>query len=104
MITAQRQVVAQRQAGTRPTLASERLVLSAIVEGDEDEASRDRIRRLFYSPLGVYVSQASREHDSLRVEFDVAATDLDFTIRTLRSVLPEAAIETIRARVFTHKH
>jgi hypothetical protein len=104
MITAQRQVVAQRQAGTRPTLASERLVLSAIVEGDEDEASRDRIRRLFYSPLGVYVNQASRQHDSLRVEFDVAATDLDFTIRTLRSVLPEAAIETIRARVFTHKH
>jgi hypothetical protein len=104
MITAQRQRVTQRQTGTRSVLASERLVLSAIVEGDEDEASRDRIRRLFYSPLGVYVSQASREHDSLRVEFDVAATDLDFTIRTLRSVLPEAAIETIRVRVFTHKH
>ena len=104
MITAQRQRVTQRQTGTRSVLASERLVLSAIVEGDEDEASRDRIRRLFYSPLGVYVSQASREHDSLRVEFDVAAADLDFTIRTLRSVLPEAAIETIRARVFTHKH
>ncbi|MGA7813982.1 hypothetical protein [Caballeronia sp.] len=78
--------------------------MSAIVEGDEDEASRDRIRRLFFSPLGVYVSQASREHDSFRVEFDVAATDLDFTIRTLHRVLPEAAIETIRARVFTHKH
>jgi hypothetical protein len=104
MITAQRQRVTQRQTGTRSVLASERLVLSAIVEGDEDEASRDRIRRLFYSPLGVYVSQASREHDSLRVEFDVAAADLDFTIRTLRSVLPEAAIETIRVRVFTHKH
>jgi hypothetical protein len=56
MILALTQVVAQKQSGERPPPAAERVVLSAIVEGAADEASRDRIRRLFYSPLGVYVS------------------------------------------------
>lgn len=46
------------------------------------------------------MSHASRDHAHLGLEFDVACEDLTFTIRTLRQVLPEAAIEEVRPRVF----
>jgi hypothetical protein len=81
----------------------QRLQLSAVVQGISDEASRDRIKRLFQSPLGVYVSHASRDHEEIRLEFDVAAEDLEFTVRALRQVLPEAVIETVRPRIFSHR-
>lgn len=87
-----------------PSLVASRIILSATVKDVAGHASRDTIRRLFYSPLGVYVSQASREQDSLHLEFDVASEDLDFTIRTLQNVLPGATVEAIRPRVFTHGH
>jgi hypothetical protein len=79
-----------------------RVHLSAVLHSN-DEAARERIRQLFHSPLGVYVSQASRDHDDLRLVFDVAMEDLDFTVRTLHQVLPEAVIEAVRPRVFTHR-
>jgi hypothetical protein len=63
-----------------------RVHLSAVLHSRQDEAARERIRRLFHSPLGVYVSQASRDHDDLRLVFDVAMEDLDFTVRTLHQV------------------
>lgn len=80
-----------------------RVQLSAVVRSEQDEAARDRIRRLFHSPLGVYVSQALRDHDDLRLTFDVAPEDLDFTVRTLHQVLPEAVVEGVRPRFFTHR-
>jgi hypothetical protein len=80
-----------------------RVHLSAVLRSKQDEAARERIRRLFHSPLGVYVSQASRDHDDLRLIFDVAMEDLDFTVRTLHQVLPEAVIEAVRPRIFTHR-
>jgi hypothetical protein len=80
-----------------------RVHLSAVLHSRQDEAARERIRRLFHSPLGVYVSQASRDHDDLRLIFDVAMEDLDFTVRTLHQVLPEAVIEAVRPRIFTHR-
>jgi hypothetical protein len=80
-----------------------RVHLSAVLRSKQDEAARERIRRLFHSPLGVYVSQASRDHDDLRLVFDVAMEDLDFTVRTLHQVLPEAVIEAVRPRIFTHR-
>jgi hypothetical protein len=51
----------------------------------------------------VYVSQALRDHDDLRLVFDVAPEDLDFTVRTLHQVLPEAVVEGVRPRFFTHR-
>lgn len=81
-------------------LSPQRVLVSAIVHGAHDDAARERIRRLFHSPLGLYVSHASRDHADLSLEFDVACEDLAFTIRTLRKVLPEAAIEEVRPRVF----
>ncbi|CAH2807684.1 MAG: hypothetical protein CBARDMAM_5397 [uncultured Caballeronia sp.] len=80
-----------------------RVHLSAVLHSRQDEVARERIRRLFHSPLGVYVSQASRDHDDLRLVFDVAMEDLDFTVRTLHQVLSEAVIEAVRPRVFTHR-
>lgn len=88
---------------TLPDIAAARVHVAAVVHSEQDDAARERIRRLFHSPLGVYVSQASRDHDELRLVFDVATEDLDFTVRTLRQVLPEAVIEGIRPRVFTHR-
>jgi hypothetical protein len=64
---------------------------------------RERIRELFHSPLGVYVSQAQREDATLRLEFDVATEDLAFTMRTLKRVMPEAHIEAVTPRVFPHR-
>jgi hypothetical protein len=80
-----------------------RVNLCAILRSKQDDAARERIRRLFHSPLGVYVSQASRDHDDLRLVFDVAMEDLDFTVRTLHQVLPEAIIEAVRPRIFSHR-
>jgi hypothetical protein len=82
---------------------SQRVLVSAAVYSEQDEASRERIRRLFHSPLGVYVSHASRDQSELRLEFDIATEDIEFTLRTLQKVLPEAVIEEIRPRVFERR-
>jgi hypothetical protein len=82
-------------------LPPQRVLLSALVHGSHDDEARERIRRLFHSPLGVYVSHASQNHAEVRVEFDVASEDLAFTIRTLRQVLPEAAVEEVRPLITT---
>jgi hypothetical protein len=92
---------AERESAAAPCVS--RVHLSAVLRSKQDEAARERIRRLFHSPLGVYVSQASRNHDDLRLVFDVAREDLDFTVRTLHQVLPEAVIESVRPRVFSHR-
>jgi hypothetical protein len=95
-----------QDTGSRDTTREtqvQRVLLSAVVHGHADDASRERIKRLFQSPLGVYVSQASRDHEELHLEFDVATEDLEFTVRALRQVLPEAVIEAIRPRVYSHR-
>ncbi|AMM17372.1 hypothetical protein AX768_24470 [Burkholderia sp. PAMC 28687] len=92
---------AEREGTAAPCVS--RVHLSAVLRSKQDEAARERIRRLFHSPLGVYVSQASRDHDDLRLVFDVAMEDLDFTVRTLHQVLPEAVIEAVRPRIYTHR-
>ncbi|SAL81506.1 hypothetical protein AWB67_05859 [Caballeronia terrestris] len=56
---------------------SQRVLVSAAVYSEQDEASRERIRRLFHSPLGVYVSHASRDQSELRLKFDVASEDIE---------------------------
>ncbi|MDN7183783.1 hypothetical protein M0D69_38385 [Caballeronia sp. SEWSISQ10-4 2] len=97
---------AQKKSATPETVLApcvSRVHLSAVLRSKQEEAARERIRRLFHSPLGVYVSQASRDHDDLRLIFDVAMEDLDFTVRTLHQVLPEAVIEAVRPRIFTHR-
>lgn len=82
---------------------AQRLVVSAHVESSTGEKSKEQIRSLFHSPIGVYVSHVRRERDCLRLEFDIAAGDLDFTLRALHAVLPEAAIDAVRRRIFQHQ-
>lgn len=82
-----------------------RVVLSAVIAGISGEAFRDKLKQIFYSPLGVYVSQALRESDCLVLELDVAAIDLDFTLCTLQTLLPDAVINSMRPRTFNrNKH
>lgn len=83
--------------------ACQRVRILALAHFVDSEASRERIRTLFHSPLGVYVSQAQREGCELRLEFDTASEDLAFTLRTLKRVLPEARVEGIAPRVFAHR-
>ncbi|MFM0322460.1 hypothetical protein [Caballeronia glebae] len=81
----------------------QRVRILALAHFPNTEASRERIRALFHSPLGIYVSQAQREGCELRLEFDTASEDLAFTLRTLKRVLPEAHVEGIAPRVFAHR-
>ncbi|BBU29288.1 hypothetical protein BTHE68_30220 [Burkholderia sp. THE68] len=83
--------------------ACQRVRILALARFADSEASRERIRALFHSPLGIYVSQAQREGCELRLEFDTAREDLAFTLRTLKRVLPEACVEEIAPRVFAHR-
>lgn len=83
--------------------ACRRVRILALAHFADSEASRERIRALFHSPLGIYVSQAQREGCELRLEFDTASEDLAFTLRTLKRVLPEAQVEGIAPRVFPHR-
>jgi len=81
----------------------QRVRVLALAHFADSEASRERIRALFHSPLGIYVSQEQREGCELRLEFDTASEDLAFTLRTLKRVLPEARVEGIAPRVFAHR-
>ncbi|BBP98224.1 hypothetical protein BSFA1_33530 [Burkholderia sp. SFA1] len=83
--------------------ACQRVRILAVAHFADGEASRERIRALFHSPLGIYVSQAQREGCDLQLEFDTASEDLAFTLRTLKRVLPEARVEGISPRVFAHR-
>ena len=83
--------------------ACQRVRILALAHFADSEASRERIRALFHSPLGIYVSQAQREGCELWLEFDTASEDLAFTLRTLKRVLPEARVEAIAPRVFAHR-
>jgi predicted protein tyrosine phosphatase len=83
--------------------ACERVRLLARADFANADALSERIRELFHSPLGIYVSQAQREASALLLELDVASEDLAFTLRTLERVMPEARIHTITPRVFAHR-
>jgi predicted protein tyrosine phosphatase len=80
-----------------------RVRMLAHAEFPDSDALRERIRELFHSPLGLYVSEAQRDGCALRLEFDVASEDLAFTLRTLRRVLPEARVCGVVPRVFAHR-
>ncbi|BAN25080.1 hypothetical protein [Caballeronia insecticola] len=96
-------VASRRNTHDESFAACQRVRILALAHFADNEASRERIRALFHSPLGIYVSQAQREGCDLRLEFDTASEDLAFTLRTLRRVLPEARVEDIAPRVFAHR-
>jgi predicted protein tyrosine phosphatase len=84
--------------------ACPRVRVLACTEYTAGDVLHERLRVLFHSPLGVYVSQAQRQGCALRLEFDVASEDLAFTLRTLRRVLPDARVTGVMPRVFPHRN
>jgi hypothetical protein len=80
-----------------------RVRMIARADFPDGETLRERLRQLFHSPLGLYVSQAQRDGESLWLEFDVASEDVAFTLRTLRRVLPQARVHGVTPRVFPHR-
>jgi hypothetical protein len=83
--------------------ACQRVRMLAHAQFSDDDTLQERMRQLFHSPLGLYVSAAQREACALHLEFDVATEDLAFTLRTLRRVLPEAHVDCVTPRVFPHR-
>ncbi len=83
--------------------ACQRVRMLARAQFADDDILQERMRQLFHSPLGLYVSAAQREACALRLEFDVATEDVAFTLRTLRRVLPEAHVDCVMPRVFPHR-
>jgi hypothetical protein len=73
------------------------LLVVTFLRGSE-KLSREQLRALLHSPLGVYVISTKVVRDEVHVQFDIAPEDLDFTIHTLIATLPEATIGPIRRR------
>jgi hypothetical protein len=58
----------------------------------DDPAGTSSLRTLLHSPLGVYVAGTQVIRNEVRVQFDIAIEDLDFTLHTLIATLPVALI------------
>jgi hypothetical protein len=74
---------------------SQRISLPVSFVSESDDSARAQLRTLLHSSLGVYVTRTERVRDEQRVHFDIAPADLDFTLHTLISILPEATIGRI---------
>ncbi|WP_309491419.1 hypothetical protein [Trinickia mobilis] len=72
------------------------MLLPVTLLGRTVERSREQLRALLHSPLGVYVVSTEVVRDGMRVQFNLAPDDLDFTMHTLISTQPEATIGPIR--------
>lgn len=74
---------------------SPRVLLPVTFIRESDDQTRAQLRALLHSPLGVYVVCTQRARDEVRVQFDIAPGDLDFTLHTLLATLPQATIGRI---------
>jgi hypothetical protein len=75
-----------------------RVLLPVTLPGRTEAASRELLRTLLYSPLGVYVVRTEIVRGNVLVHFDIAPDDLDCTMHTLIATLPEAIIGQLRRR------
>ncbi|HXZ08150.1 MAG TPA: hypothetical protein VEI25_08840 [Paraburkholderia sp.] len=74
---------------------AQRILLPVTFARESDEKTREQLRALLHSPLGVYVTKTERVRNEERIHFDIALADLDFTLHTLIATLPEATIGRI---------
>ena len=72
-----------------------RVLLPVTFVRESDEKTREQLRALLHSPLGVYVTRTERVNNEERIHFDIAPADLDFMLHTLIATLPEATIGRI---------
>jgi hypothetical protein len=75
-----------------------RVLLPVTFMGESSDATCAQLRALLHSPLGVYVTKTERVRNAVRVQFDIAPDDLDFTLHTLLSTLPQATIGRLSRR------
>ncbi len=77
---------------------SPRVLLPVTLPRTSADSSREQLRILFHSPLGVYVADSEIVRDGVRLQFDIAPEDLDFTLHTLIATLPQAVIGPLKRR------
>jgi hypothetical protein len=78
---------------------SQRVLLPVSLHYDSPEQSRTQLRALLHCPLGVYVAGIEAVRGDVRVTFDIAAEDFDFTLHTLIATLPQATIGRLSRRI-----
>ncbi|MFM0378052.1 hypothetical protein PQQ72_13680 [Paraburkholderia strydomiana] len=77
-------------------LRGRRVALPVMLDGPKADAL---LATLIHSPLGVYIrATTSTKRDEICVTLDIAREDLDFTLHTLISTLPEGTIGTLTTR------
>ena len=81
-------------------LRSSRAQVEVFLTGTDSDVLRTHLATLLHSSLGVYVSRTNVLRDKICVHLNIAPDDLDFTLHTLITTLPEAMIGTLtRAHV-----
>jgi hypothetical protein len=78
-------------------LRARRVQLEVFLTGTSPEVFRVHLATLLRSPLGVSISRTHELHDKVRVHFNIAPEDVDFTLHTLIATLSGATIGTLRA-------
>jgi hypothetical protein len=85
----------------RTTPFEQRVFLEVTLLSDghgKPDTARAHLGRLLHSPLGVYIVGTSIAGEDIVVRFDIAASDVDFTLHTLIGVLPDAMIGRLHSR------
>jgi hypothetical protein len=82
-----------------------RVTLNVTLPLESEDQSRAQIKMLFRSPIGVYVVASEIVRREVRVQFEIAPEDVDFTMHTLIVTLPQATIGPVERRgVFGKAH
>jgi hypothetical protein len=82
-----------------PFPSSQRVLLPVSLHYASPEQARAQLRALLHCPLGVYVAGIEAVRGDVRVLFDIAAEDFDFTLHTLIATLPQATIGRVSRRI-----
>ncbi|QGZ59163.1 hypothetical protein [Paraburkholderia acidiphila] len=80
-------------------MRSPRAWLEVVLDANNEAGARAHLAALLHSPLGVYVAQTAFVHGAMRVQLDIAPEDIDFTMHTLISSVPQATIGALRPRI-----
>jgi hypothetical protein len=75
-----------------------RVLLPVTLPRDTAEQSREQLRALLHSPLGVYVAATEATRSGVRVQLDIAPDDIDFAMHALIATLPAATIGPVKRR------
>jgi len=79
---------------------NQRAYLSVSIQCSTKDHGQAQLHALFHSTLGVYVADSRIEKGEIKVRFDIALTDLDFTMHTLIRDLPEATLGKLEVKSF----